>query len=282
MAKIRHLMTPSPYSIGVEQPLAEAARRMRAHHIRHLPALRGGQLEGLISERDIALVGSLPSVGLEAITVEEAMSPAPYSVNSDTEIATVVKEMATHKYGSVVVVDEGNVVGIVTTTDCLGMLWDHLTRDGQDTSALRPSAVRRRISEEHVVLRSIIDQVEELARQVIAGEKDALTALRIETRDLYQRLRAHIDVEDQILGPALRQTVGFGKEREEQLLSHHAEQREQLTTELAELDNVEGPPLAERIVTFIGDVRDDMSREDRDLLNPQLLKDDPIDVGFGG
>ena len=56
-APIRDHMTSSPITIGRSQSLADAARRMHEHHIRHLPVLEGGYLFGILSERDIEFAG---------------------------------------------------------------------------------------------------------------------------------------------------------------------------------------------------------------------------------
>jgi len=280
MAEIRHLMTPSPYSIGVEQPLSEAARRMRAHHIRHLPALKGGKLEGLISERDIALVLALP-LDPETVTVEEAMSPAPYAVSPQTPISEVVQRMEKQKLGSAVVVDDGQVVGIVTTTDCLGLLWHRLSREAS-VGDLAPSAVRQRIVREHADLQAMMSRLEGLASEVSSGDRTAVEELRAGARGLYERLRAHIDLEDRILAPALRETAGFGEVREQQLLEHHRAQREELEAHLSALGDLLGPALADRLMVFIAEIRKDIESEDRDLLKPELLKDDLVQVEFAG
>jgi len=76
----------------------------------------------------------------------------------------------------------------------------------------------------------------------------------------------------------------FGELREQRLLEHHTEQRKQFEDALAELRV--GPPspqgLARRIRELVADVRLDMAHEDKDLLNPELLRDDPINVSFTG
>jgi acetoin utilization protein AcuB len=272
-------MTPSPQSVGAEQPVAEAARRMRAHHIRHLPVLRGGKLEGLISERDIALVMALP-LDPDQLTVEEAMSPAPYAVSPETDIAEVVKRMGEQKLGSVVVVEGDKVIGIVTTTDCLALLWERLCKE--EKPDLAPSAVRQRILGEHVAIAEMMDRLESLAGKVNDGDRDSVEELRAGVRGLYERLGRHIDLEDRILAPALRDTPGFGELREQQLVSHHDEQRKSIKAHLAALEDIKGPALAAQIVEFIAEVRADMKHEDDDFLKPELLKDDLIQVEFAG
>ncbi len=114
---IQKYMTTSPHSIGLEQTLARAHAVMREHGIRHLPVLHGQKLMGLVTERDLRLVESLPDVDPTKVSVEEAMSTVVYSVGPDQPLDEVVATMAEHKYGSAVVMQNGKVVGIFTTVD---------------------------------------------------------------------------------------------------------------------------------------------------------------------
>jgi len=114
---IQKHMTTSPHSIGLEQTLARAHAVMREHGIRHLPVLHGQKLMGLVTERDLRLVESLPDVDPTKVSVEEAMSTVVYSVGPDQPLDEVVATMAEHKYGSAVVMQNGKVVGIFTTVD---------------------------------------------------------------------------------------------------------------------------------------------------------------------
>ncbi len=106
--------------------------------------------------------------------------------------------------------------------------------------------------------------------------------LRAGARGLYERLQRHIDLEDRILAPALRETPGFGELREEQLVSHHDEQRKDIEAHLAALPEIKGPALAAQIVEFITEARAEIEHEDEDFLQPELLKDDLIQVEFAG
>ncbi len=114
---IQKYMTTSPHSIGLEQTLAKAHAVMREHGIRHLPVLHGQKLMGLVTERDLRLVESLPDVDPTKVSVEEAMSTVVYSVGPDQPLDEVVATMAERKYGSAVVMQNGKVVGIFTTVD---------------------------------------------------------------------------------------------------------------------------------------------------------------------
>jgi acetoin utilization protein AcuB len=121
---IADYMTTSPHSIGNDQPLAHAHQVMRDHHIRHLPVLNGGRLVGILSDRDLAFLENLRDVDAAKVRVDEAMTPSPYMVKRTSNLGQVAREMAEHRYGSAVVMDNDHVVGVFTTTDALRALAD--------------------------------------------------------------------------------------------------------------------------------------------------------------
>lgn len=117
MPTIRAHMTPTPHSIGRDQPLTRAHELMREHRIRHLPVLDGGVLVGLLSDRDLHLIETLRDVDPARVDVEEAMSQVVYAVGPDTPLDEVLDQMVDHKYGCAVVMQHQHVVGIFTTSD---------------------------------------------------------------------------------------------------------------------------------------------------------------------
>jgi acetoin utilization protein AcuB len=119
---IADYMTRSPHSIGAARTLEDAHRLMRQHKIRHLPVVDQGVLVGIVSERDLALAETLKDVDPRDVEVEEAMSPDPYVVSPDTPLQKVAITMWKKKYGSAVVMEGREVVGVFTTIDALRAL----------------------------------------------------------------------------------------------------------------------------------------------------------------
>lgn len=119
-------MTSIPYSITSDQTLARAHAVMREHLIRHLPVFTNGVLVGILTDRDLHLIETLKDVNPDEVTVEDAMSPSPYTVSFDTPLAEVCAEMAEHKYGCAVVMQHDKVIGIFTTIDACRALSDLL------------------------------------------------------------------------------------------------------------------------------------------------------------
>lgn len=126
--KVEKHMTPSPHTIGIDQPLTQAHKMMGQHRIRHLPVLSGGKLVGVLTDRDLHLIETLKDVDPETVTVEEAMSANVYSVPPDAALDEVAAEMAEHKYGCAVVMDGQRVVGVLTTVDLARSLADLLRK----------------------------------------------------------------------------------------------------------------------------------------------------------
>ena len=115
-------MTGGPQTIGHDQTLAAAHRMMREHSIRHLPVLDAGKLVGILSLRDLLFIETLKDIDQEQVQVREAMSQDVFAIGPRSSVTTVAAEMAEQKYGSAIVMDKGDVVGIFTTVDALKAL----------------------------------------------------------------------------------------------------------------------------------------------------------------
>lgn len=115
--KVQKYMTPAPKSVGYDRPLSQAMAVMSEMRIRHLPVLKEGRLIGLLSDRDVKLVGSFEDIDPDKILVEEACTFDPYCVSPSADLNEVVDYMARKKYGCAVVVDNGKLVGILTEID---------------------------------------------------------------------------------------------------------------------------------------------------------------------
>ena len=125
MTTVADYMTRGPHTIGREQSLVAAKQMMTKVHVRHLPVLHGGKLVGVLSEREVAALETLP--GSTQLTVEDAMVPDVFMTSADAPLATVAGEMARLRLGSAIVVEDEHVVGVFTAVDALRALADALT-----------------------------------------------------------------------------------------------------------------------------------------------------------
>ncbi len=129
---VRRYMSLRPVTIGSDRTLADAHQAMRERGIRHLPVVEGGKLVGIVSQRDLYLLGTLRGVDTRLERVSEAMSRDPYTVDPDEPLEDVARVMAQRKYGSALVVERGTVVGVFTTVDALRALAGVLGRSRND------------------------------------------------------------------------------------------------------------------------------------------------------
>jgi acetoin utilization protein AcuB len=119
--RIEKYMTAMPHTVGKDISMDVALDMMRTHRIRHIPVQDAGKLVGVVTDRDVKLAASFASDG--NLTVDDVMTPDPYTVQPHTPVDTVVAEMAEHKYGCAIIVqDNGKVVGIFTAVDGLRVL----------------------------------------------------------------------------------------------------------------------------------------------------------------
>ena len=112
-------MTPFPFSIEADAPLAEAHAFMRERRIRHLPVTDRGQLAGVLTDRDIklALGPDLGSPPERELAVRDVFQPDTYVVDAGTTLHEVASTMADRHVGSALVTRGNKLVGIFTTTD---------------------------------------------------------------------------------------------------------------------------------------------------------------------
>ncbi len=119
MPHIKTVMTPFPFTVEASASLAEARNLMREHKIRHLPVSENHVPIGIISDRDVSVAFALGSHVMDTadITVGMVCTKSPYMVDLNATVADVANEMAERHIGSALVLKEGKLAGIFTSTD---------------------------------------------------------------------------------------------------------------------------------------------------------------------
>lgn len=148
---VREHMTPNPITADVNMPVAKAQRIMQQNGIRHLPVLQENTLVGMMTLSDILEASSPdtnrpdifePSYLLAALPVEELMTPDPVTISPNDTVLEAADLMFQHDIGSLPVVEDDAVIGIITTTDIfhlvVRMLADREKEHGNSTAIPQP------------------------------------------------------------------------------------------------------------------------------------------------
>jgi CBS domain-containing protein len=125
---IKSVMTPFPYSIDPEAPVGSARAMMEEHDIRHLPVKHGDSLVGVVSDRDIehALNPDVAGAPQEPLRVKDVMVAEPYVVDLNERLDNVLLRLADQHNGCALVVKQGRLAGIFTSTDACRVFGQHL------------------------------------------------------------------------------------------------------------------------------------------------------------
>ncbi len=110
--QVGHLMSKNVNTVMVATPLSEVREWIVQYRYRHLLVCDSyGKLVGIISDRDIHRV----TEG----TAADMMTSNPITVTSTQPVSPVITLMMDRKISSVPVIDNENIVGILTTTDLM-------------------------------------------------------------------------------------------------------------------------------------------------------------------
>ena len=101
---------------------------MTLGHVRHMPVVRGGKLVGVVSERDLlrASLSNLTAFGseerrafLQVVEIARVMSTPAITIALESTVEEAALVMAERKIGCLPVVEEDELIGIITETDVL-------------------------------------------------------------------------------------------------------------------------------------------------------------------
>ena len=132
--QIKNLMSTSLITIDKDQNLSDALKLLRKNKISRLPVLNNKELVGIISERDIAKkLGSskYESMPASRLHVSSVMVKDVITVPEAMQLGEVAKIMLDKGIGSVPVVADDKMVGIVSKADfvtlAVGIAFDKIT-----------------------------------------------------------------------------------------------------------------------------------------------------------
>lgn len=129
---IADIMTKKIIALNRKDDLETAEMLFKKHKIRHIPVVHEDSIIGMLSYTDLLRISfadafnededEVDTVVYNMFTIEQVMAKNLVSVTSDTPIRDVAKLLAKKEFHALPVVDEGKLVGIITTTDLINYM----------------------------------------------------------------------------------------------------------------------------------------------------------------
>jgi len=129
---ISKIMTTDVVTLNKSDSLNTAEMLFKTHKIRHIPVVDEDVLLGMLSYTDLLRISfadaafedeeTIDTVVYNMFTIEQVMVKKLVSASSTTTIREVASILAEKDFHALPIVDDKNLVGIVTTTDLLNFL----------------------------------------------------------------------------------------------------------------------------------------------------------------
>lgn len=125
---LTEIMTRNPITVNPDDSLHTVRELMAKHGFRHLPVVSNGELVGMISQTDVLRLSfgnvfvdesEVDETVMSLLTTEQVMISKPTSIPVSCTIGEVANLLVRVDYHAVPVVDDKQLVGMVTTTDVI-------------------------------------------------------------------------------------------------------------------------------------------------------------------
>lgn len=131
---VSHIMTTDLITLNISDDLSKAESLFNTHHIRHIPVVEAEKVIGMLSKTDLLRISFVENYGESEANVDTAvysmlslsqvMTKAVETVDAGATIREVAEILSKHEFHALPVTENGELKGIVTTTDLIRYLLD--------------------------------------------------------------------------------------------------------------------------------------------------------------
>ncbi len=118
--RLDEIMSRDVVTIAPTETAERAWARMRQKGVRHLVVTRSDEVVGVLTDRDLG--GPRAAKLRQGKKVSDLMTPKPITVRPRTTVRQAANRMRGRSIGSLIVAEEGKLVGIVTISDLLDVI----------------------------------------------------------------------------------------------------------------------------------------------------------------
>jgi signal-transduction protein with cAMP-binding, CBS, and nucleotidyltransferase domain len=143
---IGEIMTTRIETIGLEDNAQEAARKMKHKNVSSLVVVdKNDQAVGIVTERDLVREVCVQDANSDQHIIKHIMSSPIVTIDPNSSVETAANVMMQNKVRHLVIVNEKKTLGIITATNFVNYLNQHLDLD--DVNARILSALSEEPSE---------------------------------------------------------------------------------------------------------------------------------------
>jgi CBS domain-containing membrane protein len=125
------IMTKDVIKLNLNDELTKAEGLFKKHKIRHIPVVDGTKIIGMLSYSDLLRISfadavfddeEIDTVVYDMFDIHQVMTKNIVVVSKETTIKQAAEILAEREFHALPVVDDGHLVGILTTTDLIKFL----------------------------------------------------------------------------------------------------------------------------------------------------------------
>ncbi len=134
---VSEYMTSRPQVVNASASLADVAQRLAEHKVSALPVISAdGAIVGVVSRTDLLRVGRRQPAGRRGLPVltfpegraADLITRAPLTCSPDTSLRDAARVMIEHRVHRLIVVEDGDPVGVISTVDLVAAVRDARAR----------------------------------------------------------------------------------------------------------------------------------------------------------
>jgi CBS domain-containing protein len=114
---VEEIMTRDPRTVNADDPVIDAARIMRDSDIGDAVVMDGGQVTGIVTDRDIVVRGVAEGIDAESASVSEVCTTGVETIEPDASVDEALSRMREKDIRRLPVAKHGRPVGIISLGD---------------------------------------------------------------------------------------------------------------------------------------------------------------------
>jgi CBS domain-containing protein len=114
---VEEIMTRDPRTVNADDPVIDAARIMRDSDIGDVVVMDGGQVTGIVTDRDIVIRGVAEGIDAESASVSEVCTTGIETIEPDASVDEALSRMREKDIRRLPVAKNRRPVGIISLGD---------------------------------------------------------------------------------------------------------------------------------------------------------------------